>query len=94
MSDADGLIAEAEIGDEAKRFVESDLGKTILGIAEQEVKAAQEALESVDPMQPEAVRALQNQAKVARNFEQWLVELIDKGENALQAWRQANGTQE
>jgi len=91
MSEADELIAEAEIGDEAREFIASDLGKTLLGMAEQEVKLAQEALETVEPSDEKKITALQNQAKVARNFEQWLVELISKGENALVTWRQQNG---
>jgi hypothetical protein len=91
MSDEDELIAEAEIGDEAKKFVESPLGKTLIGMAQQEVALAQEALEEVDPSDTEKIRALQNKAKVARNFESWLSELISKGENALNVWRQSNG---
>lgn len=87
---SDELIAEAEIGDAARKFVESELGKTLLGMAQQEIALAQEALETVDPTNIEKVRALQNQAKVGRNFEQWLAELISKGENALILWRQEN----
>jgi hypothetical protein len=90
MSQDDELIAEAEIGDKAREFVESELGKTLLGMAQQEVTLAQEELETVDPSNTEKIRALQNQAKVARNFEQWLIELISKGENALTLWRQEN----
>lgn len=81
------LIAEAEIGDEARRFVESDLGKTLLGMADQEIKAAQADLETVDPSDTEKIRALQNKAAVARHFEEWLVELIDRGSNALEVWK-------
>lgn len=84
----DELIAEAEIGDEARKFVESDLGKTLLGMAQQEVARAQEELETVDPLDTKKVVALQNQAKNGRNFEQWLNELISKGEQALILWKQ------
>jgi hypothetical protein len=90
MSERAILIAEAEIGDEARKFVESDLGKTLLGMAQQEVLQAQEALETVDPTDTKKITYLQNQAKTARNFEQWLGELIVKGENALTVWRQQN----
>ncbi len=88
MTDDDELIAEAEIGDEARKFVESDLGKTLLGMAQQEVAKAQEELETVDPSDTKKVVALQNQAKNGRNFETWLTELISKGEQALILWRQ------
>src|SRR5262245_41447062 len=79
----DALIAEASIGDEAKKLKESELGRTVLGMAEQEVLAAQEALETVDPADHMTITALQNQAKTARNFGNWITELISKGENAM-----------
>jgi hypothetical protein len=91
MNDEEGLIAEAEIGDEARKFVESELGKTLLGMAHQEILMAQEALEKIDPSEIEKIRELQNQAKIARHFEQWLGELITKGANAIAIWRQQNG---
>ena len=85
------LIAEAEIGDEARRFTESELGKTLLGMADQEIRAAQEELETVDPTDTKRITALQNQAKTGRHFKDWLTELIDRGNSALEAWRQNNG---
>ena len=89
----DDLIAEAEIGDEARRFVESDLGKTLLGMAEQDLKLAQEALEIVNPIDTAKIVLLQNQAKLARNFNSWLAELITKGETALNVWKQQQETE-
>lgn len=86
--DDDELIAEAEIGEDARQFVESDLGKILLGMAQQEVARAQEELETVDPSDTKKVVALQNQAKNGRNFEAWLAELISKGEQALIVWRE------
>lgn len=82
------LIAAAEIGQEAKLFMESDLGKVILGIAEQEIALAQEALEEISPTDAEGIRQLQSQAKMGRNFVQWLQELFNKGENALDVFIQ------
>jgi len=84
----DDLIREAEIGDEARKFVESELGKAMLDRADQQLRAAQEALETVDPTKIEEIRSLQNKAQMARNFGEWVVELIDRGENALTQWRQ------
>ena len=84
------LIAAAELGEEARNFLDSDLGKCLLGMAQQEVALAQEALERVDPADTEAVRKLQNQAMLGRQFEQWLLELLDKGESALQVFKQQN----
>lgn len=82
------LIADAELGDEAKRFVESDLGKCILGMAQQEIMAAQEELETVDPDDSKAIQAIQNKAKLGRMFNQWLYELIDKGNAAMEVFTQ------
>ena len=82
------LIAEAEIGDEAQKFLDTDLGKTLLGMAHQEVLAAQEALEVVDPSDTKKITALQNQAKAGRNFEEWLKELVNRGITALNVWQQ------
>jgi len=84
----DELIREAEIGDEARKFVESEFGKAMLDRADQRLKAAQELLETVDPTDEKKIRDLQNQAQNARNFGEWIVELIDRGENALTQWRQ------
>jgi hypothetical protein len=91
VSEQDELIAEAEIGDAAKQFIESELGKTLLGMAQQELLLAQEELEKVDPTDTKKITALQNQAKTARNFESWLGELVIKGQNAINVWRQQNG---
>jgi hypothetical protein len=87
-TDTDELIATAELGDEAKRFLESDLGKCLLGMAQQEVESAREALETTSPMDYLKVRELQNQAWLGRHFNQWLLELLHKGEAALVIYKQ------
>ena len=86
----DELIAEAELGEEARHFLESDLGKCLLGMAQQEIALAQEALERVDPANAEAVRKLQNQAQLGRQFEKWLLELVDRGDTAIKVFKQQN----
>ena len=83
----DELIAAAEIGDEALRFVESDLGKTMLGMADQDILLAQQKLLDVDPDDSRRVREIQNDARVALMFKSWLVELIDKGNAALEVFK-------
>ena len=89
MSGNDELIADAEIGDEAKRFLESDLGRVLIGMADQELTLAQEALERVDPTDAEAIRKWQNEARLWRTFEQWLKELMDRGEAAMSVFKQS-----
>lgn len=81
------MIAEALIGDEAKKFVESDLGKVILGLAEQQILEAHEALEDADPSDTKTIMRLQNKAAMGRQFKSWLYELINAGENALEVYK-------
>lgn len=85
---SDELIAEAEIGEEARKFLESDLGKVLVGFAEQEVLSAQIALETVSPNDANAVQSLQFQAKFGRSFKGWLGELVSRGNAAMEAFKQ------
>lgn len=87
MTEHDVLIAQAELGEEARRFLESDLCKCMLGMAEQQVMAAQEELSDVDPSNTEKIRTLQNQVKLGRQFEEWLNELVSEGDNAIAVFR-------
>ena len=84
----DELIATAELGEEAKRFLESDLGKVMVGLAQQEADLAREALETVDPTDTKKITKLQNEVKVSRWFSQWLAELLHDGEAALSTYKQ------
>lgn len=79
----DELIAEALIGDEAEKFLESDLGKCLIGMARQETDAAIFALETVDPENTIEIRRLQNRAWLGRSFEGFVLELIERGRNAV-----------
>ena len=81
------MIAEAFIGEEARKFIESDLGKVVLGIAEQQVLDAVSALEDVDPSDVKQIMVLQSKAKAGRQFKGWLIELINAGENALEVYK-------
>lgn len=88
MSQLEQLIAEAEIGEEARKFVESDLGKTLLGMAQQDAREAEEKLGEVDPTDTKAIISLQNKIKLCRLFEQWLAELISRGNDAINVYAQ------
>lgn len=87
-SDNHELIAHAELGEEARKFVESDLYRCIVGIAEQEISLAHEKLEEVDAENTLRIRELQNEIARYRKFERWLNELVAKGSEALVAWKQ------
>lgn len=84
----DELIAEAELGEEARNFLKGNLGQWLIGCAEQEIQSAHEDLENVKPTEKEKIRELQNQAWRARSFSKWLVELVSRGENAIQSYKQ------
>jgi hypothetical protein len=83
MTELDTLAAEAIIGDEADKFLRSDLGKAMLGIAEQEAMAATEELKKADPSKAESIRDLQNKIWRAEGFADWLRSLAHAGEIAL-----------
>ena len=89
---SDELIAQAELGEEARKFLESDLGKVLLGLAQQQVDAALDDLGKVSPTDVEKIRDLQSQVKVGRWFGQWLKELLSDGENAIQTYQQQRDT--
>lgn len=86
------IAAEVEMGELARDFVKSELGKCLIGMAHQEIAEAQLGLETVSPNDLEKITELQNKAKLGRMFEQWLVELIDRGNSALEVFK--HGSQE
>jgi hypothetical protein len=87
--DSQALIASVTIGKDAEEFLASDLGRTILGMAEQEVTAATEKLKNVAPWRRRRIAELQNDIRRAESFKGWLVELIISGRQALDTLEQA-----
>lgn len=73
--------------------MESDLGKCLIGMAQQDAQAAQMELVGVDPTDVKKITALQNKAKLAEMFEDYVKELFERGENALQVFIQQKGTE-
>lgn len=91
MSDGiDALIAEAELGEEARNFVKSQLGILMIESCKQDRAIALEKLAATDPFDDKAIRAASNAVKVAEMFEAKLVEIIMNGNNALEIWQQQN----
>lgn len=81
------MIAAAIIGEEAEKFKESDLHRTLAGMAEQQAQLALEKLVDVPASDAPEIERLQNIVKHARSFEQWLDELITEGRNAVVAYK-------
>ena len=84
----DELIAEALLGEEAEKFLVSDLGRCLIGMAQQDVKEAEEGLKLVDPEDKKLIVALQNKAWLGGNFEAYIRELISKGRIATTIYAQ------
>ena len=84
----DVLIAEAELGEEAKKFLESDLGKAVMGFAAQEVELARINLGKVDPDDKKLIVTLQNEIKLGERFKEYIMELFQNGEQAKEIYKQ------
>ena len=83
MSENDELIAEAELGNQAAIFLESELGRCLVGMAQQEADRALMDLRVVDPENVKAVRDLQSKIWRAESFGSWLTELVSRGNAAM-----------
>lgn len=88
---SDELKAQVIIGDDAETFISSELGRTLVGMAEQDVKSAMIEFESCDLTDSKAIAKIQQDLRVARKFEAYLVELIQRGREALEAYKQQQG---
>lgn len=82
------VIAQALIGDDAEGWMSSDLGRTILGMAEQEVLKAALEIPNVDVKDEKKIREIQNRIWRATQFPDWLRELMHNGREVLQAYKQ------
>lgn len=80
--------AQAMLGRDAEEFAESDIGKYLIGCAEQEKALALDQLSRVHPWRTRRIRELQNQVWRAESFSAWLGELVISGRQALQALEQ------
>ena len=82
MSD-EALWAEARLGKDAEEFLSSQVGRYMLGRAEQEEKEALEALATVAFWRWRRVIQLQAQVWRAKQFQQYLGEMVLSGRQAL-----------
>ena len=89
----DVLIAEAVLGEEARNFAAGELGKCIVGMAKQEAEGARQELATVDATDAKKISELQTKVWRGEHFEEWLCELITRGNQALEVYKheQANG---
>lgn len=78
------LYAEAMIGRDAEDFIQSDIGRYIVGCAEQEAQEAMDQLKHVYPWRRRKITELQNKIWRAESIQSWIAELIIKGKQATQ----------
>jgi hypothetical protein len=78
----DLLIAEAVLGRDAQEFFASDLGRYILGRAQQEKAEALAQLARVSPWRRNRIRQLQAEVWRVESLASWLAELINSGRQA------------
>lgn len=82
MGQDNQIIKSIDFGFEVEAFLQSNIGKYLIGRAEEEVEAAVESLKSVDPENPKEIRGLQHKISVAENIQYWLADAIQAGHNA------------
>jgi hypothetical protein len=78
------LFAEAILGKEAEDFLKSELGRYLIGRAEEIQQEALELLSTTHPWRRRRIQQLQNEVWRARSFQEWLAEMIMAGRQAEQ----------
>lgn len=79
---SDVLMAEAILGQDAQDFLNTELGRYIVGRAQQERDDALRLLASVSPWRRNRIRQLQNVVWRADSMGSWLADLITSGKQA------------
>ena len=79
------LVAEVDLGVQAREFAESDLGRHFIGCALQEIAEAEKALSTVAPWRRRRIQDLQNRIWRATFLLSWLRELIVSAKSAESA---------
>lgn len=89
MTEEQQLEALVSIGVEAKRFIESELGKYVMGCARQEIEELTEELKDTDtPL--DRTTALRQEIKTREKAVEWLAESIQQADMAYQQLETAN----
>ena len=76
------FFAEAALGRDAREFFDTDLGRYMVGCAQQEYAAAMAKLKTVAWWRRKRIVQLQNEAWRAEQFMVWLRDLIMQGKAA------------
>lgn len=79
------LFKDFAMGEQAREFLDSDLGRLIRGFAIQEMKEADIELREVDPTNAALICQLQIKAARASQFLRFIQEAIQSGDQASEA---------
>lgn len=82
------LFSEAILGKDAEDFINSEIGRYLIGCADQEAFEAVEKLKKVYPWRTRRITELQNEIWRAESFKSWIAELVIKGRQATQQLEQ------
>lgn len=77
------LLELGALGEDAKEFLDSPLGRLVLTQAREEAREALSKLRTVHPWRRRRITELQNAVWRAESFEAWLRGVIARGEQAL-----------
>lgn len=90
--DRSQLLRQVELGLDAQRFKDSDIGRELQDRANAEVEAALEQLKTVDPTDAKQITLLQNHIWKAETFLLWINEMVQEGVNAEEQLEQEEQT--
>lgn len=85
--DDNALIAEAELGERAREFLASELGRLMVGYADQDATDALTELVKISPTDTDGIRSLQTKAQMGQQFKMWLADTVTRGDNAIALFR-------
>ena len=79
------LAAEFDLGDQAKEFLNSELGRYMTGCAHQDIQQAHMKLAKTLPFRWRRIQALQNDIRIGEMFLLYLRDLVIRGTAAGKA---------
>lgn len=82
LSSYDVQVAEAILGRDAEEFLNSELGRYLLGRAQEEEQEALDKLARISSWRRNRIKELQAEVWRARSVRLWLAEIIQAGRQA------------
>lgn len=79
----DPIVRSAVFGKQVEQFLDTAIGRYLVGRAEEEAERALSQLRTVAPWRRRRIMDLQNQVYRAEAFQQWLADAIIDGQQAL-----------